>query len=103
MGLARSEGMMAGAAVFQEIGAGMTVTVLIFWVSRLLAPEHRGRGFGLWTSAFFIAQFISPAIVGTISGATGSILNAFAIMGTAGIVIAFIIMLLGKWVPRPAA
>lgn len=102
MGIARSEGMMAAAAVFQEIGAGMTVTGLIFWVSRLLAPEHRGRGFGLWTSAFFMAQFISPAIVGTISGATGSILHAFAIMGVAGIVVALIIMLLGKRVPRPA-
>lgn len=103
MGLARSEGMMAVAAVIQEVGAGMTVTGLIFWVSRLLAPEHRGRGFGMWTSAFFLAQFISPAIVGAISGATDSILHAFAIMGAAGSGFAVLFMILGKRLPRPAA
>ncbi len=101
MGFARSEETMAAAAVLQEIGAGMTVTGLIFWVSRLLAPEHRGRGFGLWTSAFFIAQFISPAIVGTLSAKTGSILHAFAIMGILGIVFALVIILLGKRIPQP--
>nr|KIS29488.1 hypothetical protein TQ38_28375 [Novosphingobium sp. P6W] len=103
MGFARSEATMAAAAVLQELGAGMTVTGLIFWVSRLLAPEHRGRGFGLWTSAFFIAQFISPAIVGTISARSGSILHAFAAMGVLGMVFAVVILLVGKRIPQPVA
>lgn len=101
MGFARTEGTMAAAAVLQEIGAGMTVTGLIFWVSRLLSPEHRGRGFGLWTSAFFIAQFISPAIVGGIGAATGSILHAFAIMGLFGAGCAVLIIAFGRSLPRP--
>lgn len=101
MGFARTETTMAAAAVLQEIGAGMTVTGLIFWVSRLLPPQHRGRGFGLWTSAFFIAQFISPAIVGTIAARSGSILHAFAAMGIAGMVFAVVIALLGKRIPQP--
>lgn len=101
MGFARSESTMAVAAVVQEIGAGMTVTGLIFWVSRLLPPQHRGRGFGLWTSAFFIAQFISPAIVGTIAARSGSILHAFAAMGIIGMGFAVLIALLGKRIPQP--
>lgn len=100
MGLARTEGLMAASAVVQEIGAGMAVTGLIFWVSRLLAPEHRGRGFGLWTSAFFLAQFISPAIVGGIASSTGSILNSFAIMGVLGIVAAALMAALASKFPQ---
>lgn len=100
IGFSRSEGSMVLFSLIQQVGAGMTATTLIFWVSQLLPSEHRGRGFGAWTSAFFIAQFMSPAIVGGISGATGGILWAFAILGLAGVAVAIAVAMLSHRLPK---
>lgn len=81
IGLSRTPSALVTVAVIQQIGAGMAVPALIFWVSRLLEPEIRGRGMGFWACAFFLGQFISPAIVGVISVHTGGILVAFSAMG----------------------
>lgn len=81
MGLAPDIRTMVAAGFVEQIGGGMTVTGLIFWVSKLLPSEHRGRGFGLWTSAFFAGQFISPAVMGIAQGLLGGILPAFTAMG----------------------
>ena len=81
IGLSRNPTMLVSVAVIQQIGAGMAVPALIFWVSRLLEPEFRGRGMGFWACAFFLGQFISPAIVGLISSRAGGILAAFSAMG----------------------
>jgi MFS family permease len=93
MGFSRDAITMTAFAVSQQIGAGMAVVTLIYWVSQAMAPQHRGRGMGFWASAFFLGQFISPAIVGVLRGQIGGdILKTFAIMGgVAGIgaVVAF--------------
>jgi hypothetical protein len=41
---------------------------------------------GFWACAFFLGQFISPAIVGLISSHAGGILPAFSTMGCIAIV-----------------
>jgi MFS family permease len=81
MGFARDPYAMAAFGFLQQIGAGVTVTGLIFWVSQLLPPAHRGRGFGYWTSAFFAGQFLSPLTVGAIRGFTDDILSVFVVFG----------------------
>lgn len=101
MGLSSGVGMMTVFAFVQQFGAGMTVAGLIFWVSRLLPPQHRGRGFGLWTSAFFAAQFISPAIVGIIGGAGGGVLVAFTVMGLLSVVMSAVILTQAHRLPKP--
>lgn len=103
IGLARSVPMMAIAGIVQQFGAGITASALIFWITRLLPAEHRGRGAGLWTSAFFVAQFISPAIVGALREATGSILAAFTLMGAVGLAGAMILLALRGALPQPVA
>ncbi|MEH3100063.1 MFS transporter [Sphingomonas adhaesiva] len=103
MGLSMNVEMMTVFVFVQQFGAGMTVAGLIFWVSRLLPPQHRGRGFGLWTSAFFAAQFISPAIVGIIGGAAGGILVAFAVLGGLSILMSGVILMLAHRLPPPLA
>lgn len=103
MGLARNVPAMTAAAVVQQIGSGLTAPAMIFWVTRLLPPEHRGRGTGLWTSAFFVAQFISPAIVGGIRAATGSVLTSFAAIGVAGLVGGIVLLVLRPHLPRRIA
>lgn len=101
IGLSRHEAPMIVAAVVQQIGAGMAGAGLLFWVTRLLPPEHRGRGSGLWTSSFFGAQFISPAIVGAITAASGSILSSFAILGAIGVAGAVAVAALRSRFPQP--
>lgn len=81
IGLADSVATMTAASFVQQIGAGMCVSSLIFWVSGLLPASHRGRGFGIWTGAFFLGQFVSPAIAGPLRAVTGGILGVFIAMG----------------------
>ncbi len=101
MGLAPNVPVMAAFGFLQQVGAGVTVAGLIFWVSQLLPPEHRGRGFGFWTSAFFAGQFLSPLAVGAVRGLTGDILTAFVAMGGVAIAGAALALLFGRRLPRP--
>ena len=77
---------MEAAALVQQLGAGMAVVTLIFWVSLLIAPEHRGRGMGFWSTAFFLGQFISPAIVGALHSASSNVLPSFLALGVVSLV-----------------
>lgn len=100
MGLARDATMMTAFGFVQQMGAGVTVAGLIFWVSRLLAPEHRGRGFGVWSSAFFAGQFLSPLAVGVVRGVTGTILLTFVTMGVIALAAAALAVALGRLLPK---
>lgn len=101
MGLARTTTVMLIFGFIQQIGGGITVAGLIFWVSRLLPPQHRGRGFGFWSSAFFAGQFASPLLVGLVRQFTVGILGAFIACGVLAIVGALIVVLLQGTLPRP--
>ena len=83
------KGMVAGMAL-QQTGAGMAVPTLIAWAQGYLPFEHRGRGMGVWTSAFFLGQFVSPLLVSMARMSSGSMQGAFVIAGLLGIVIAVV-------------
>lgn len=83
------KGMVAGMAL-QQTGAGMAVPTLIAWAQGYLPFEHRGRGMGVWTSAFFLGQFVSPLLVSMARTYSGSMQGAFLIAGGLGIVIAVV-------------
>lgn len=100
MGLSRGVNAMAAFGFVQQIGAGITVTALIFWVSQILPPAHRGRGFGFWSSAFFAGQFLSPLAVGIVRPLAGGILPTFLTLGLVALVGAGSILALGKRLPR---
>lgn len=87
IGLSHTLPEMIAASFVQQIGAGMCVASLIFWVSNLLPASHRGRGFGFWTSAFFIGQFMSPAIFGPMRQILESTLQAFVAMGAFALIV----------------
>lgn len=101
MGFARTTSIMLLFGFIQQIGGGITVAGLIFWVSRLLPAQHRGRGFGFWSSAFFAGQFASPLLVGMVRQFTVGILEAFIACGFLSIAGALLVMLLKKALPRP--
>ena len=90
IGLSNSYRLMTVFAWFQQIGAGMSVVTLIYWITRLIPAAHRGRGMGMWVCSFFAGQFVSPLIFGAARAATGGVLNAFVVFGAAGIIGAMI-------------
>ena len=85
IGLSPNYRVMVGFVVIQQIGAGIAVPTLIAWAHTQLPRAHRGRGMGIWTSSFFLGQFLSPWFVHTLEGASGSMQGAFLGAGIAGI------------------
>jgi len=88
IGLAPEPRIAVAFAFVQQLGAGMVIPVLIGWGLRELPAQYRGRGMGLWTSAFFLGQFVSPIFVSLLRGWTGGLLHAFVASGVICIAIA---------------
>ena len=88
IGLSTSVPMMLAALALQQTAAGMSVPTLIAWTQTKFNFEHRGRGMGIWTGAFFFGQFSSPWLVHRLDLATGSIKGAFLVAGLAGLIVA---------------
>jgi MFS family permease len=84
MGLSRNSSMMTVFAFIQQIGAGMSVVTLIYWITRFIPAAHRGRGMGMWVCSFFAGQFLSPLVFSAAQAVAGSVLNAFLLVGAAG-------------------
>ena len=88
MGLAPDWRVMTLGLIIQQTGAGMMVQSLIAWASGKLPFQHRGRGMGIWSSAFFLGQFASPAVVHQMNLLAGTMQGAFVAMGLMSIVAA---------------
>lgn len=81
VGMAKSLPAMILAVTVQQIGAGMAVPTLIAWAQTKFTFEHRGRGMGAWTSAFFMGQFASAWVANTLAQTAGSMRGGFLIAG----------------------
>jgi MFS family permease len=78
------------------MAAGMTIPCLVAWALGSLPMEHRGRGMGLWSTSFFIGQFVSPLVVSLLRSLTGGLLPAVATFGGICLVTAVISFLLSR-------
>ncbi len=99
IGLATTPALMAAALIVQQTAAGMTVPTLIGWAQTKFDFQHRGRGMGIWTAAFFLAQSQSPRLVHALDAYAGSMQGAFltaGLVGLAGALCAFALLTLGK-------
>ncbi len=68
------------------IGAGILLPNMITWTLSKLAPEVRGRGTGIWTGSFFLAQFVAPLAFGGLAASVGGINSALLVIaGVAGL------------------
>lgn len=83
IGMAGSFQEALGFAFLQQMGSGIVVPGLIAWAQNQFSFEHRGRGMGVWTSAFFIGQFISPAVVNAVRGTANGLQPAFVMFSIA--------------------
>ncbi|MCR5870760.1 MFS transporter [Sphingomonas sp. J344] len=66
--LSTSFALTAACAVVISIGNGLMLPTMLAWVLRRLPPETRGRGTGVWTGSFFLAQFVAPIVAVALSG-----------------------------------
>lgn len=100
IGLAPDYESMMVVLVIQQMGAGMTIPILIAWAQSKLPFAHRGRGMGIWASCFFLGQFTSPFFVAGAKSVTGGTVQAaFLTMGIAALVgaaVALIALAKGK-------
>ncbi|MDQ4419282.1 MFS transporter [Sphingobium sp. DEHP117] len=96
IGLARTILEMQLALILQQTGAGMAVPALIAWAQGKFSFEHRGRGMGVWTSAFFLGQALSPIIVGNTAGLAGTMQQAFILSGVAGLLTCLILLVFSR-------
>jgi len=85
-------GVIAGVIV-ASAGTGLLLPTLVSWSVGRIPFESRGRSTGIWTSAFFLGQFITPIVIGAMTGAL-SISVAVAI-GIVGILCAVAAIALG--------
>jgi len=90
IGLAKTIPLMSLGLMLQQTGAGMAIVILIAWAQTKFPYEHRGRGMGIWTAAFFFGQFVSPWIVHELDVATGTIQGAFLATGLTGLAAAIV-------------
>jgi MFS family permease len=101
IGLADTPTAMAAGVVVQQIAAGMAVPTLLSWTQSKFDFGQRGRGMGIWTAAFFLAQSQSPRLVHILDQSTGSMKNAFLTAGIVGIVVGVIGLMIALSLRKP--
>ena len=80
---------LVGFAFVNMVACGMMLPALVTTVAAGLPDAIRGRGLGLWNSAFVLAQFLSSALVSVVLARPGStVLDAFGLLGVLAIALA---------------
>jgi hypothetical protein len=65
-----------------QIGCGLLIPTLLTWCLSQLAYEHRGKGIGVWHTAFFLGQFLSPFVISILTmRSAGGLLAAVSSLG----------------------
>jgi MFS family permease len=85
LGLSSAVPAVIAFAVVTGFGNGLLLPALLTWALSSLGFEQRGRGTGVWTSAFFIGQFVCPLVVLALTGALGSLGTALAVLGVVSV------------------
>lgn len=84
-------------AFINMIACGLLLPTLVTNVAAGLPDAVRGRGLGIWNSAFVLAQFLSSTYIGTVLGTPGrTVLDAFGLLGLVALVLAAVIALASK-------
>ncbi|MDE2301369.1 MAG: MFS transporter [Sphingomonadales bacterium] len=94
-------GFLVGCFV-NQIGAGMLLPTLLVWSMSILSFAIRGRGTGLWQSAFAFGQFLSPVVVTFAGKRAGGLLGAFGVLALAALGGAVAALVAGRGSPAMA-
>ncbi|ETI62640.1 MFS transporter [Sphingobium sp. C100] len=86
MGTAHAPTPFLIGCFLNQFGAGMLLPTLLVWSMSLLSFQIRGRGAGLWQSAFAFGQFLSPVVVTLLSRQAGGLLGAFGLLSAGALI-----------------
>ncbi|MEO7122624.1 MAG: hypothetical protein ABI400_05815, partial [Lacisediminihabitans sp.] len=75
---------------------------LVTWAISRLDYAQRGRGAGLFTSALFLGEFVTPLLVLALTAATGTLDVAIGIIGVASLVVCILLAVVTRRFPQPA-
>jgi MFS family permease len=85
MALAKGSTLFLVGCFINQLGAGMLLPTLLVWAISQLAFEVRGRGAGLWQSAFALGQFICPLVVTFFAKSLSGLFPAFAALSVSAV------------------
>ena len=96
MALAQTVPAMQVSFAIAQTAGGMTFPVFVAWAQSMFAFEHRGRGMGGWTSAFFLGQAVSPLVTGPLARVAGSMQEAFLMVGAMALAAAVVAAMMAQ-------
>lgn len=102
IGGSASATQMTAFCTVQQLGAGLCIPTLLLWTMRGLSDENRGRGMGFWSCAFFVGQFVSPALVSLVTVFSHGLPLTFMAIGAGSIALAIIVGMALSASARPA-
>lgn len=81
--LALSQGLtlLIACALVTSFGTGMIVPTMLNWAISRLDARHLGAGTGLWQSALFLGQFLTPILISTLTAASLTLDQALGVLG----------------------
>ncbi len=88
MSFAQNVPLLVAGAVLNCLGAGMLLPSLVTRTMKLLHHGERGRGTGLWNSAFFIGEFLCPLALLALAHLAGTLADAVGLLAVATAVLA---------------
>jgi MFS family permease len=91
VGLSESYQAAAAGAAIQQLGGGMVIPALLAWGQAILPFEQRGRGMGIWATAFFAGAFICPPIVSAVATTAGGLQPAILALGAIALLLAALV------------
>lgn len=94
-------GVVIGA-VIASFGSGLLLPSLLKWIVAAAPERQRGRVTGLWTSAFFLGQFLTPILMGILTGVVGALTGAVGVVGVAAVLVAGGVALATRRAPQAA-
>ncbi|WP_327348309.1 MFS transporter [Streptomyces europaeiscabiei] len=96
MFLADSIPLMVVGAVINCLGTGMLLPAVLTSAMSRLKYEDRGRGTGLWTSAYFGGCFVCPLVLLAVESVVGTLAGAVGLLGLATAAIALGLLVAGR-------
>ncbi|MFC9287705.1 MFS transporter [Streptomyces sp. NPDC057052] len=88
MGLADGLPLLIAGAVVNCVATGLLLPSLLTLAMSRLDFADRGRGTGLWTSAFFLGEFACPLVLLGGKGALGGLAPAVGLLGLTTLLLA---------------
>ncbi|GGS13087.1 MFS transporter [Streptomyces humidus] len=97
MFLAGSVPLLVVGAVVNCLGTGMLLPALITSATSRLEYEDRGRGTGLWLTAYFGGCFVCPLVLLAVESVVGTLVGAVGLLGLAAAAVALGLSAARRW------